>query len=238
MNDIRSFIRYLAPGITFVVELALLLILADPLAAPSWLTQLKEYANLGTVFGGVLALGGLGYLISGFHHNLYWSRLGARYAAIDSRDFIVRLQNMGRLKLKFQDGSNSDALVKLSAAGAWRVVTALWYTRRKSSERIKGATTRADSLSDLTHGAGSALVACVMSIVVAYFLAYKGFDQVCIYLMLPVSVFLPYMHWRSYRFTGKQTQGFAELVLFEELMSPLSEPPAVCWIRKEDLEEG
>jgi hypothetical protein len=220
MSDFRSFVRYLVPGIAFLIELALLLTFANSHSAFSWLSQSRKTADLGAVFGGVLALGGLGYFISILHHTLYWSSFGSWYAAADLRSLLRQLEKAGFLSLTFQDGSNPTPPAELSRAGAWRVVTALWHGRRESSQRIKGANPRADSLSDLMHGAGSALVACVLSIVVALLVSCQIFDHVNLYAILPAAFFLLFVHWICYRHTGAHAQGFVELVLFDELSAP------------------
>lgn len=223
MNDLRSFVRYLVPGLTFLVEVAILLTAANTSMVVAWLATLR-IAELGAVFGAVLALGGLGYLVGIVHHNLFWSGLGAWYAPADHRGFIQRLQEANHLTLELQTGPRTSKSLVLSRAGAWRVVNAIWHGRRESSQRIKGATARADSLYDLMHGAGSTFVASVLATGVAATLAGTSFPRIAWLPVLLLASALVALHWFSYRTIGAHAQEFIDLVLFEELSSPLQQP--------------
>ncbi|MCW5650776.1 MAG: hypothetical protein KIS62_13605 [Ramlibacter sp.] len=229
MTDLRSFVRYLVPGITFLVELALLLAAANPKETILLLGGSLRAADIGSIFGAALALGGLGYLIGAAHHSLCWSSVGPWYNAVDLREVLQRLQVRNFLVLELQDGPEATTQnIVLSPAGSWRVFTALWHSRRETSSRIKGATPRADSLSDLMHGAGSALIACVLAIVVALSVASAQFIDISRCTALAVSMLLLLIHWKSYRHAGAQARGFAELVLFEELSSVSPASPSAA----------
>lgn len=218
MTDLRSFVRYLVPGLTFLIELVLVLAAASYTETVSLLGGSLKAADIGSIFGAALALGGIGYLASVVHHCVCWSSLGSWYNAVDLRAVIQRLQAQNLLVLEPQEGV-SPPVGALSRAGAWRVFTALWHSRRETSNRIKGATTRADSLSDLMHGSGSAVVACVLAVLAALAVSCSKFEHISLFIAGATAILLVLVHWNSYRHTGAQAQGFAELVLFEELGS-------------------
>jgi predicted membrane channel-forming protein YqfA (hemolysin III family) len=225
MTDLRSFVRYLVPGLTFLIEFVLVLAAASYTETVSLLGGSLKAADIGSIFGAALALGGLGYLASVAHHSLCWSSLGSWYNAVDLRAVIQRLQAQNLLVLERQEGS-AQPVGALSRAGAWRIFTALWHSRRETSNRIKGATVRADSLSDLMHGSGSAVVACVLAVLAALAVSYSKFEHISLFTAGATAVLLVLVHWNSYRHTGAQAQGFAELVLFEELASQPTRPTA------------
>lgn len=251
MTDLRSFVRYLVPGLTFLIEFVLVLAAASYGETVSLLETSLKAADIGNIFGAALALAGLGYLFSVAHHSLCWSSAGSWYNAVDLRAVIQRLEARNFLRLQLQEGQ--DIPSGLSRAGAWRVFTALWHSRRQTSKRIEGATVRADSLSDLMHGSGSTLAACVLASVVAVVVALLRFNDISFFRILPVIVLLVLLHWTAYRHTGAQAQGFAELVLFDELTPqttpptstssdpsapPTPQSPFVFWISRRELQVG
>jgi hypothetical protein len=215
MTDLRNFVRYLVPGLTLVIEFALVLIAASYNEAFCLFADLPK--DIGTILGGTLFLAGVGYLIGLVHHRIIWSCLGCCYGAIDFSPVLKRLHKNNFIR--YFPEEQEITTVEFSRAEAWRVFTALWYSRLNVSEIIKGANNRADSLSDLMHGLGSAFVACVLSIIFAYVVAKLKFEHIsCLKIAIAISVLLV-LHFSCYRISIKQTQGFVERVLFHDLVT-------------------
>jgi len=122
----------------------------------------------------------------------------------------------------------------LSRDGAWRAVAALWYMRHEDSNRIKGATGRNESLHDLMHGAGSGLIASIISLILFLSVACSYFTQARFDYAVVVWLVLLFFHIASYRFTGRQSQGFVELVLFDEIVH--TKEPVLLHITQRELE--
>src|SRR5438128_208601 len=112
MNDFRSFVRYLVPGLTFFVETAILLAFANVHAVWCWITHVPS--SVTTFFGAVLVMAGIGYLFGMLHHNIYWAC--SFYAANDPRGVIQRLQACNHLVLVYQDGAPVANPIRLSRA--------------------------------------------------------------------------------------------------------------------------
>lgn len=220
MTDIRSFLRYLMPGLTFFVELMLILVSASFSETVVAMRSGFSDADLGDVFGATLVLAGIGYLLGVLHHSLCWSSLGVWYNVADLRPVLKRLEAAGLLRLELQgDGANAISSGQLSPAGAWRVFTVLWHCRRETSQRIKGAAPRAESLFDLMHGAGAALIASTLASIIAIAISSYVYNHPHLWVALITCLILLLIHWTSYRQTGAQARGVVELVLFDEMAS-------------------
>jgi len=207
----------------------------------------KIDTNLVVALGAVAASGALGYVFSFVHHTLYWG--WSWYAAADQRAVLDSLRRRGVLTLQRSDAEAE--VVALSRAGAWRVFTAIWHSRIEVSGRLKGATARAETLTDLMHGSGATLIGSMFA-VAAWFVAASCWGATCQgwLIALAVSALLVLVHWCSYRIAGGHAQGFTDIVLFHDLSTPISGESAtepsegtaptahLFWVSKHELEVG
>lgn len=219
MSDLRSFLRYLFPGIVLIAEFALLLFASGGLADLTRFIAWAPQAGLGgsTVLIGAIA--GLGVLLATTHHTLYWTCDG--YRAADLSGSVMALNERERLKRLLPGAPAVDSSALRDPQSAWQVHTALWHLYRKSSPLLDSATARVESLTDLMHAAGTALIASIMAGALALpYLAQtrEGLDlRIAVLVMIPAWSVLIALHWRSYRILGEQVQGVANTALVAAL---------------------
>jgi hypothetical protein len=225
MDEARRFLRYVTPGLLFVSEAVILLLIVRPGVVTPQLAALKQDAGAAVVLTLLVASGGLGFLFGTIHHALHWLGLGA----MDHRGVIQRLVQRGALQLRSQ---RSDRLIdpaKISREQAWIAVSSLWHPRTGDDKRIKGADDKAKALTDLTHSLGTGFVASLAAVLVAYTLAAHaapaagwtlsmvGRPRAAIAIAFAVAVSLS--HWWNYRRTSRLAQQVIDQVLADVIVA-------------------
>jgi hypothetical protein len=162
MKEARRFLRYVLPGLVLLIEVCLYL----------WISSYHQFVQLIKEFGKDVAFpvsvffasGGIGYLLSLIYHVLYWATGIRELVAVDHRPLIKDAVNRKWLKLQRRGDEGEVNVKELTQAGAWCIVTSFWHERKESSKRIKGANSRIDSLSDITHGLGTTVIGSIIAI--------------------------------------------------------------------------
>ena len=96
MDETRRFLRYVVPTLVFLTEVALLLLVTQKGCLLGGVSA--RLKNGGAGFAALLlaVAGGLGYLFSLAHHNLFW--LCGKYG-IDYREFVKAALAHGWLRV-------------------------------------------------------------------------------------------------------------------------------------------
>ena len=161
MDEAKRFLRFIAPGVLMVAELLVLTWILAPAWTIAILGKLQAQSSVAAALGTVVALGGVGYVLTIMHHNLAaWERLER---GLDYRDLALRL----RSKITYRniyDGAICDeaTLRSMTREEAWCIVTALWHLRREAPA-IKGIDPRAQFLGDFGHSVGAARLGMVFA---------------------------------------------------------------------------
>lgn len=227
MEDAKRFLRYVLPGLAFVIYTVSYLFLSYPRLVISKFESyiINSQSSIGVLLTVFLLSGGIGYVLSIIYHFLYgidW--LANLLGLANHRQMII---SAGRLNyLEFREEDNFDFLAineidrRITRSGAWRILNALWHERAESSPEIRGANPRIDSLSDLTHGSGTTLVGAVMAsllyLLVSLFAIDKSIWQPIVdywlwtFLLFLILIFL---HFGSYRQILQNGQGVVEKIL-------------------------
>lgn len=224
MDETHRFLRYVMPGALFFIEALFLLLL---LLWPEWtVTRLHQLLDvkLGSALAGFLGLGGMGFLLSIFHH---WSRECKCLGGFDHSLVIKRLRERNVLQLFDAHAGNLLSVEdEPDRHQAWAIVNALWHQRVSKNHRIKGANPRAETLSDMVHSIGTARVGAVFAIIfVSLVVCHVGKpssetnDIVRFILTVGIAAVLLYMHDRAYR----QISDTAENLIAEILEDTLTE---------------
>jgi hypothetical protein len=222
MDDARRFLRYVTPGLVFLIEALVLLWVLSPDRARGYLAGLKGDTGVGLVLAALLGSGGLGFVFSVAHHRLHW--LGTR-GVINHTDFVKRLQASDILRLvDARTGNDLVTTVRMGRFEAWTIVTGLWNERVEASQRIKGAEPRAASLVDLMHSMGTGRVASSCAVLFACSLPYTGGQPAMegpsvarLAATIALGVLLVWLHHGSYSRTGQSAQRVIEQVLHDSL---------------------
>lgn len=164
MEEARRFLRYVVPGLVFIIEIMATLLLMDYPAFVELLSKLKE---VGAVLGIFIASGGLGYLFSNSYHWVYWSWPHQKRFAIDHKALIESLGDKIQIRDSLGDILPVSALDKRQC---WVIINVYWHTHLKSSKRIEGVNKKNDQISDITHGLGGTVIATLAAALTCLFL--------------------------------------------------------------------
>lgn len=247
MKETRNFLRYLVPGLLLIFEILMLIFASGSHKILNQLPDgLKNYQNLSASIIILLVSGCLGYVLSIIHHCFYWWRWCKSYPRADYRDLIKRAEMGGRIKLYCQgcEGPLPEG-EKLSRRGAWNVVTAIWHSRKKIDGNLLfgNALARADSLSDLMHGAGSTYIASLLAAItwLIIFLIDTP-EKKGIAKGIALAVALVVLHRQSYSMIVKHAQSYIGLIFYESITYNNQDhnqgpKPLGYYVSKDELEE-
>lgn len=225
MDDARRFLRFIGPGALFGVETAFLLWVLRPDWLTARLEDLRQANGLGFALAGLLASGGLGYLLSVLHHELHW--LPRAWGSVIDHSGVIRgLIQAGtmRVEVLHEDGRetllSADLVTRHSAVA---ILSGLWYGCIDEPP-VKGADAKVSSLSDLAHSSGTARAASIASLVVSLVVAVlvsdfspHGWPLARFMIACCFGGLLTWLFWRSYRRVGLLAQAVIEQVLLDSL---------------------
>jgi len=230
MEDARRFLRYVIPGLVLATVAGVLLFLI----LPSWVVTrvpraLAGSAGIGVVLAGLLASGGLGYILSTIHHSLLWS---GNNGAPDYRSTIVDLVEAKALELRATAGALLSP-AGLSRRDAWVIVTALWHERTQDSPSLTAGEVKVAALADLVHSTGTAWVASVFGSIIVFVLvasvgafSTRAGDVVRYIAALFAAVSITWHMSRNYRRTALIAQQVIAQSLTDALVSAAEEKKA------------
>lgn len=168
MQDPRQFIRYVLPGLTFVIETALYLYLSDPMWVKNlfWKIADSPGGSIGVLLTTFLLSGGIGYLFSIIYYTFIANRLG------DHRPMLRSAANLNYLEFRSEDNDNvldrDEVNRSITRLGAWRIVNALWHERLRTSRIIRGANPGNETRAHIAHGLGISTFGAFLAILAWY----------------------------------------------------------------------
>lgn len=156
MDEGKRFLRLVVPGLTFILEGILLLLIADRGLLESWFCVAGGIDALGTIAGVFLTSGGVGGVLSVIHH---WIASRSSKYGMDFRPVLEAARSRKHLKLTwYVTGEETEAALTLN--GAWRMANVIWHATSEAKD-FDRAQSRVDSLSDLAHGIGAAFIGTI-----------------------------------------------------------------------------
>ena len=214
MDEARRFVRYIMPGIVFILEVLIFLSISDPNQLKCFIKNIgiiTSHEGIGLIVVTLLS-GGLGYIFSNVY---YFSRNFCEgKLSVDHRDLLINACD--KEWIRFTSKNCKD----LTAEDGWQIVTALWKSRLESSEKIKSADQRMDSLSDIFHGLGTSVVASCLAFVVwaiaAILWSTTGFSWGEIIVPI-ISITIIYTFYSNYMKTKNSLENIIKIILTEEL---------------------
>lgn len=165
MNETRRFLRYVIPGLLFMLEVVCYLIIS---AHSIFFDKISKFNGsvldktwIAIVIGAFLTSGALGYLFSNIFHSIsnfcHWR--GWSSLIVDHRPLLRDAQNNGWMRIVPESPERI-----MRSDQAWSIVTAFWQSRIETSDEIKGANDRINSLTDIQFGLGASIIASVLSL--------------------------------------------------------------------------
>jgi len=217
-SETRQFIRYAMPGLVLPIELGVYLAVSHPQELGAVLSKMEFGAGVALF---VLA-GGLGYILNVVHHMLYWACPLPPYTWRREwlKKTVVALVKSKRMCLLSEAGKPTKIKPEeLTDREAWVVLSSLLHEQLGDIPKFKSAKGRMDSLADITHSTGAALLACLL-VIPGWILCsiewgWCGWWRLCI----SASVFLVllYAHCQSFLIAGDCSDGVQTTIRLDAL---------------------
>ncbi|MGE0636786.1 MAG: hypothetical protein AB7G44_04290 [Bacteroidia bacterium] len=208
MEEAKRIIRYILPGMVYIILLSLTFAILRTSDVKSLIAHPEKYnINIAEVFGIFVLSGGLGYIFSIIYFGLNWllSDLTVKHV-YNHRNVLQGLISSDKLEI-IDDNGNGIDFKMINRRDAWYITNVLWHSRTKWVKSVEGVHLKLDSYySDLTTGLATTLIAAICSFVTFLILknngAYVKIDNSvgwCIlgYLIFILLVFLNY--YRTYK---------------------------------------
>lgn len=171
MGDAQRFLRYIVPGLIFIIELLAYLLISGDIC----FNQLMEHSDtLGVAASGLLVSGGLGFIFGAIYYTIVWCEKISKWKYVltgaDLRNYLKIVESKTWLTLCFPDGKHVK-VDNLTKRAAWRVAVSYWDTRAETSKTIKAAIQWMDRSSTIMNGLGTTCLASFGALV--FFLIYN-----------------------------------------------------------------
>lgn len=164
MEEARKFLRYVIPGLVFIIVLSATLLIFD---YEKVISNISEMDKVGVVLGVFVVSGGFGYIFSNLYFFSYW--VFKKSLVANHVDVIKALSS----KIIVKDKNGNDFANNLNRENCWVIMNAYWHSRINTSPRLSGVNIKNDQMSDITHGIGTSFVAAFMAIIVCLILYFS-----------------------------------------------------------------
>jgi hypothetical protein len=233
MDDTRRFLRYVTPGLVFLVLVRLYCWILKPNAP--WGNLLGGSDSAAQLIAVLAAAGGIGFVIQSLHHALLWQLyepMPSWWAMFDdqrpllqtavTRGLLVVEPTPRRLKSRFVAATLTTVILEMN----------------RTDEKVKKAVHRVDRLWDLLHSVGAGMVASFLAFFAAMACAARadgnsGWWARIAFTLVGGLMFL--FALANYKFLVRSTQAVTSAVLLSYLGSRSTRPLTVqcpvdkCW---------
>ncbi|MBI5375522.1 MAG: hypothetical protein HZA77_08810 [Candidatus Schekmanbacteria bacterium] len=211
MEDARRFLRYVLPGLVFLIEVFSYLLIS---ASTEFVKFLKDIAvNISFPISIFLASGGIGFILGIFYRTLYKSRMFDSLV-VNHHSQLSDSISRGWLKLQNRENKQEFKINELSRNGAWRIQAVIWHERRNSNEIIKSADSLTDRLGDISHGLGTALIGAIIAVpvwIVAHYALTQNYNFV-FYITLAISFLVVICNLINYIGTVRDFESVVDII--------------------------
>lgn len=226
MEETQRFLRYVIPGLTFMIELLLYLLVSGNIC---WNQLMELGKDIGFGVGAFIVSGGLGFLFGVIYYTVVWweCERGPLPKGANHRRLLEEAQSKKWLKLAGPREGEYQQATNLSKRGAWRVVVSYLSTRAKVSKRIEGAVPRLERLDNVMNALGTVYIAALSAFVffVIYFIHSLCFihpfrKELCWVLRhllsFAIGILLIIVHCRNYKGVIEDNESVVQRILRNE----------------------
>lgn len=229
----RRFLRALIPGVVFIVELCIVLLLILCESQKEGIYDLfKKTNNTDIILALILVFigsGGIGYFLGIVYRFFYWN-----IWPLNSWKFLEFFIKNKKLELTLIPKPEELETHYFNRYGAWRIANVIFYSRKEESNCFKGAEGRNDRLVDYMHSSGTIITGYFAAIFIG--ICIGGISSfIKIKCLLLIVLFL--IHLFEYMAARKNSLYFLKDIFLNELSSkwPLNEKVFRIKIVEEDL---
>lgn len=245
MKETRRFLRYVIPGLVFIIEVSLYLCLFSCQGFVKSIKDIGNNLNVNIAFPVLvfLASGGIGFFLGVIYHTIFGTA-GFQLLAVDHRPLIEDVDRRGWLRLQRRGTGITVNATNLTQPGAWRIVNSFWHERTGSSERIKAANQVIDYLTDIMHGLGIALIGSVIAVLAWLFIHFKfpaKFPWLvpCERFLYIIPFIIIIFHFINFQRVAKNFQSVVDIIISDELQEEFSKKgkPTIINVAQIDYRE-
>lgn len=218
MEEARRFLRYVIPGLVFIIEVSFYLFISDN---KKFVDLIKEYGkDIALPISVFLASGGIGFLLGVIYFAIYKLKI-VRPFVVNHLPLIKDAEKRGWLKLQMRTDGGQVDVNDVTELGAWRIITSLWHVRKESSKKIKAANSMTDRLGDIMHGLGASFIGSIIAILIfiLFILNYQKFS--CWYFYF-VPFLMSFFHFLNYRYSVRDFQSLVDIIMADVLQEECS----------------
>jgi hypothetical protein len=166
MEETRKFLRYIIPGLVFVIETTIILWIILPNNTYNFFGELDAAKGAGFLIAALIASGGLGYIFDTIHHNVEW--IFKSYGNVDYERLAQEIRRLYAYKGSLEEYTKPSEKSWVTQKQRERLlnialVTSFWCGSLKISPALRNINSRLERLYDIAHSAGSAAVASLAS---------------------------------------------------------------------------
>lgn len=241
MEDYKRFFRYVIPGLIFMIEVSVYLLLsAFKEFSPLISNNLDNLKDIGIVVSVFLVSGGIGYLFGVIYHNLFHKIRNWKYSELLIADHLSLVKDtINRNWLELKNRRNNQKPIdidRLTQTKAWHIATVFLNTRMECSKRIKAAKPRLESFGDIMHGAGTTSIGSLFAIIVWLILHCKLLNNCPSLSILFLAILISIFHIINYRNIAKDYQNVSNIIIANELQKESYDigQPVTMYIEEDD----
>lgn len=166
MKEIKQILRYVLPGAVTVLLWICVSAILNRSEVLTLVVKSQELNLLGILFGGLLLVAGIGYILGNAYFFCY-NFLGIqRVTGIDRRSVVREFKECPDFAL-FGKGVEAEIeSQKLSPRRAWELFTVVWVRARANSIVVQAACKYTERLVDIAHGLGATAMGIVLIVIV------------------------------------------------------------------------
>ncbi|MCH8905180.1 MAG: hypothetical protein IIA45_14865 [Bacteroidetes bacterium] len=173
MKEFERYLRYVIPGLVFIILLILFLALSNYDLLISKFNEVSFSKLIVILFSS----GGIVYIFS----TIYWTYFRLRFP-LDHTKIIDDLDQW----VTIVDTKGIDKKIS-NKQDAWSVLNTFWYWKQ---EKLQAIDSKVDRMSDITHGLGTTFIAMFISLPAWALIRYDGGDGFDFILYDLISLFI------------------------------------------------
>ena len=220
MNDFKSFIRYVIPGLSSIILLIVSLYLTNPGIFTNTIPLFNNKSNIALVIGVFFTSGAWGFILANIYFSIIWSEMIGERFSIDHKAVLLNYQDTLQIYERKLNKYEQKDINSLSKRKAWELVLPILFTKASSeNEKLKKML---DNMTDMLHSIGGFLVGLISSFIIWLLILILGDSDTNLYdknfnIALYINSFIIIAVGFNYRNTLKSVQSLLNSIIAQEI---------------------
>lgn|GEM_PF-5469310 len=160
MDEIKRYIRFVLPGLSFVIIFAVTTWSSNPTLFLKSYYYIKQLGELGALGGLLLISGALGYIFAQIHFAIYWFNPISKIVRNEPQRLIEHLRNRGVCQIV--NTCDKEIGPPFNARDSWAIFNRYFLQEVTVDDQKIEITKWLDKLTDHTHALGAASIGLVI----------------------------------------------------------------------------